>query len=64
LLIIVSEDYSAYGLAVPGSVPYPVTIYALLYAWMWVPAVGLLGTYMILLFPDGRLPSRRWRPLA
>jgi hypothetical protein len=64
MLIIVSGDYSAYGLAVPGSVPFPVTIYALLYAWMWVPAVGLLGTYMILLFPDGKLPSRRWRPLA
>src|SRR5215211_3281179 len=46
-LIIVSEDYSAYGLAVPGSVPFPVTIYALLYSWLWVPAVGLLGTYMI-----------------
>jgi hypothetical protein len=32
--------------------------------WIWVPAVGLLGTYVLLLFPDGRLPSRRWRPLA
>ena len=31
---------------------------------LWVPAVGLLGTYVFLLFPDGRLPSRRWRPLA
>jgi hypothetical protein len=31
---------------------------------MWVPAVGLFGIYLILLFPDGKLPSRRWRPLA
>ena len=32
--------------------------------WIWVPPVGLLGIYTILLFPDGKLPSRRWRPLA
>jgi hypothetical protein len=32
--------------------------------WLWVPSVGLLATYVFLLFPDGRLPSRRWRPLA
>jgi hypothetical protein len=64
MLIILGQEYSNYGLANPGSVPFPVTINALLYAWLWVPAVGLLGTFLVLLFPDGRLPSRKWRPLA
>ncbi|MDP8901334.1 MAG: hypothetical protein M3N33_09390 [Actinomycetota bacterium] len=52
------------GNSIPaGSGLYPATISALT-QWMWIPPVGLLGIYMILLFPDGRLPSRRWRPLA
>ncbi len=32
--------------------------------WLWVPGVGLMGTYLVLLFPDGKVPSPRWRPLA
>jgi hypothetical protein len=28
------------------------------------PGLGLLLTFVPLLFPDGRLPSRRWRPVA
>jgi hypothetical protein len=49
--------------SIPGSASYPVIIDALL-QWTWVPPVGLLGIYMILLFPDGKLPSRRWHPFA
>jgi len=59
----ISEYYSVYGVARPGSVPFPVAV-GTLSNWLWVPAVGLLGIYLLLLFPDGRLPSRRWRPLA
>jgi hypothetical protein len=63
LLLGVAEYYSVYGVAQPDSVPFPVGI-ASLSNWLWVPAVGLFATYLFLLFPDGRLPSRRWRPLA
>jgi hypothetical protein len=63
LLLGMSEYYSIYGVAKPGSVPFLVGI-ASLGNWLWVPAVGLLGIYLLLLFPDGRLLSRWWRPLA
>ena len=32
--------------------------------WVWVLSAPLLGSLVILLFPDGRLPSRRWLPAA
>ena len=63
MLLDLFDRYSVYGLAEPGSVPFPVAI-AGLSQWLWVPTVGLLVIYLPLLFPDGRLPSRRWRPLA
>jgi len=31
--------------------------------WVWVPAMGLIGIFLLLHFPDGHLPSRRWRPV-
>ena len=58
LLLGVSEYYSIYGVAKPGSVPFPIGV-AWLSNWLWMPAVGLFATYLFMLFPDGRLPSRR-----
>ena len=29
--------------------------------WEWVPVFGVLLPFSLLLFPDGHLPSRRWR---
>jgi hypothetical protein len=57
------ESYGLYGLARPGSVPFPVAVYAL-GEWLWVPTVGLVAIYLPLLFPDGRLLSRRWLSVA
>jgi hypothetical protein len=63
MLLGLFDYYGVYGLAKPGTVPFPVVFYALV-QWLWLPNVGLLAIYLLLLFPDGRLPSRRWRPLA
>jgi signal transduction histidine kinase len=33
-------------------------------AWSFTPGIYFPATFVFLLFPDGRLPSRRWRPVA
>ena len=64
MLLAVTDSYSIYGTASPGSVPFPVAVGTIGNQWLWVPTVGLLGIFLILLFPDGKLPSKRWRPLV
>jgi hypothetical protein len=56
-----SYGYGEYGLVYrPGALPG-----ASLLAWAgevaWLPQLVLATMFLFLLFPDGRLPSRRWR---
>ncbi|MEA2485968.1 MAG: hypothetical protein QOD46_1079, partial [Actinomycetota bacterium] len=56
--------YAEYSLRInPGSLPGPTFALAIDEA-SWVPLIGLVGTYLILLFPDGHLPSPRWKSWA
>jgi hypothetical protein len=64
MVLALTGSYSAYGVALPGTVPYPVAVGTIGNQWLWIPTVGLIGIYLLLLFPDGKLPSSRWRPLA
>jgi signal transduction histidine kinase len=58
------SEYAEYAvLRSPGSLPAPQ--WAAWFAqWTWLPAIGLIPTFLFLLFPDGHLPSRRWLPVA
>ncbi len=57
-------EYAAYGLVVaPGAVPLALLV-GWLVSWVWVPFAGLSTTFLLLLFPDGRLTSPAWRPAA
>jgi hypothetical protein len=58
--IFVTEYATYAGLVHPGSLP-GAEIAAWLTAWGWLIAVTLVGPVLLLLFPDGRLLTPRWR---
>jgi signal transduction histidine kinase len=56
-----AEGYAVYALldqSLPGGMWA-----AWVSSWVWTLSLGLLP-FVFLLFPDGRLPSLRWRPVA
>jgi hypothetical protein len=58
-----AEEYAIYGLATrPDSLPEP-EIAAWLSAWLTGANLFGLLAFILLLFPTGRLLSRRWRPV-
>jgi len=57
-----STQYAVYGLVTdPGSLPFA-DFASWIQVWAWVPGFLMLGI-LVLLFPDGELPSPRWRPI-
>lgn len=56
-----TEQYAIYAAAQPEALPVA-GVAAWLASWTWFPGLGLLG-FGLLLFPTGRLPSGRWRPI-
>jgi hypothetical protein len=57
----VLTSYAEYGLRThPGSLPGADVVLAIS-GPSWAPIFGIMGTYLLLLFPDGRAPSPRWR---
>jgi hypothetical protein len=58
---IAGEEYAIYALLTyPGSLPLGAEL-AWLTEWIWAPGFGIILVFLPLLFPDGHLPSRRWR---
>ena len=63
-LLSFGQVYAAYSVVVvPGSLPAPRTVGHVVAGEGWVAAFTLLPL-LLLLFPTGRLPSRRWRFVA
>jgi signal transduction histidine kinase len=61
-MLVLTSLYAVVGVIThPGSVPAPKVVGSLS-EWIFVPLVFALP-YLLLIFPTGKLPSRRWRPI-
>jgi len=59
-----AEEYGIYGIiARPDGLPGAIW-FAWLSSWIWVFVVGTVAIHLVLFYPDGRLPSPAWWPLA
>src|SRR5215217_1460955 len=59
-----SDTYAAYVMVTRGQPDAFTVLGAWIQAWYWYLLLALALVYLPLLFPDGRLPSRRWLPVA
>jgi hypothetical protein len=59
-----SESYAAYVMTTRGRPDALAVFGAWANGWYWLVLLALVFIYLPLLFPDGRLISRRWLPVA
>jgi hypothetical protein len=63
-LVTFTNEYAVHALwTSPGSLPGG-PFMAWMTKWVWAGSMPVVLTFVPLLFPDGRLPSPRWRPVA
>jgi hypothetical protein len=61
---VLTGNYVELSLAQPPG-RLPATVWVIwVTQWVWVLGFGPALTFLFLLFPNGRLPSRRWRPVG
>jgi hypothetical protein len=63
-LVFFSLQYARYALVTSPAVLPGGELMSWVAQFAWFPSLSLMLTYAIMLFPTGRLPSRRWRILA
>ena len=61
---LAGDSYAAYVMVTRGHPDALAVVSAWIGSWYWLTLLVLVLIYMPLLFPDGRLPSRRWLPIA
>jgi hypothetical protein len=61
---LAGDSYAAYVMVTRGQPDALAVVGVLTGSWYWFAVLALVLIYMPLLFPDGRLLSRRWLPIA